>query len=257
MGGELEVMRSLSRVSGLCPAQLAFVIAHELAHVALRHTPLEGNPIPKESKFEADALLLEQTRLFNEVIQTPKETLERFTLQRTLSEVQQRLKTLFTRHFDTETAANWLETEAHEAGAYYYLKAGYPASEMGWRLEQLVVAIHRAGLDPRYQTTGPGFNPHTAPGGESLSERNQRARAVCGLSANPSDLPARGAQRYARPCWQIWNLRFQLPENHSQFRQLYDAARTHSQDTLASADLRTAQQNLCASAATRLDIYCQ
>lgn len=237
-------------------AQLAFVIAHELAHIALRHSPLEGNPIPAESRAEANQLFIQKTEIFQRLIRLPKGSAELRAAQSELREIEEQITQLFRRYFDEETTANWMETEAEMAGAFYYLKAGYPALEMAWRLEQLVLALDQAHFDPRTQTGWQGFNPHMPPGPESSLDRTQGAARACQISS-VSAAPPRGTHRYASPCWQIWNLRYRFPLQDARFAALLAAppAQPASRIDITSL-LRHAKNDLCAFTPTRIDEYC-
>jgi hypothetical protein len=240
-------------------AQLAFVIAHELAHVALRHTPLEGNPIPLESRAQANEWLLEHSRLVSSLYDFPKGSPRALAIQARAAELERHTLLLFKQYFGEEFIASWLETEAEVAGAVYYMNAGYPAAELGWRLEQLAVALFRAGRDPRTQHGGGGFDPHSPPGPESSTERLRVAQDACRLSSSissPIDPLPRGTHRYALSCWQIWNLRFNLPQVSPLYGALYQQALSRVPALDLSTSLHEAKRSLCASPRTRIDLYC-
>ena len=204
--------------------QLAFTMAHELAHITMRHTPLDGIPIEGVDREDARELLRRHQAKYEEILAWPKdgprEVFER--LQRELREINQALNIIIEDHHGEEAVSNWMETEADVVGAYYYLRSGFDPLEVTWRLDQIVIALSDAGLDPRTQSHGPGYDPHGPPPTMTSEERVARALTVCGLDLGPfSEPPTRGTHRYPMPCWQIWNIKFNLAQNEPLFFDLY------------------------------------
>ena len=204
--------------------QLAFTMAHELAHITMRHAPLDGIPIEGADREDARELLRRHQAKYEEILAWPKdgprEVFER--LQRELREINQELNNIIVDHHGEEAVSNWMETEADVVGAYYYLRSGFDPLEVTWRLDQIVIALNDAGLDPRTQSHGPGYDPHGPPPAMTSDQRVARALAVCRLDLGPfSEPPIRGTHRYPMPCWQIWNIKFNLAQNEPLFFELY------------------------------------
>lgn len=229
--------------------QLATVIGHELAHVALRHTPLEGNPVPGDDGIKAN-LLLKQNAEYMEKLFTlvkGKDAAEILMYQEKEAQVSKEINDLFLKNFDKEFTANWMETEADVTGAVYYLKAGFSSVEIGFRIEQLATDAHRAGLNPRTQNSGRNFDPHAPSPAMSAEDRTELAHRVCELDS--SEAPPRGIHRYPMPCWQIWNMRVNLPSTNSEFYQLMQNKTSRNIDrgvTLEEVreEIRTALKNV-------------
>lgn len=236
-------------------AQLAFVISHELAHLALRHEPLEGNPIPETMRERANQLLIERQTTFEQLLGAGKGNPQNELYQQNLQQVNHQINELFLQYFDEAFNANWLETEAEVAGAMYYLKAGYPKTELGWRLDQLVVGMHEAGLDPRTQNGGDNFDPHSPPGDYTTLQRTTKALRACGLNQSTA-VPPRGTHRYAMPCWQIWNLKIHLPQTVNAYRQLYSQANLSSYQE-SPVILSQIKQDICALEEAAITTYCE
>lgn len=227
-------------------AQLAFVVAHELAHVAMRHTPLEGNPVPGPDGDATGELLMSQSEVFDRMIAAPKGSPEALRLMSIHQAQDRQLEDLFLRYFSPEFFANWMETEADVTGAMYYLKARYPAVELSWRVEQLVLGLQSAGLDPLTQQTGRGYDPHAPPSSHSSLERQSIARAACQVIDRE---PLRGLNRYPTPCWQIWHISVDLPSRYPHFKNLVEAA---DQTSLRSLELDEAKAEIAARPAREI-----
>ncbi len=235
-------------------AQIAMTISHELAHLALRQGPLEGNPIPVHDREQANELLLRKENALNQLIEIGKGPLLS-TYQARVSSIQQSLDELFRLYFDEETIANWTETEADVSGAHYYLNTGYPTVELAWRHEQLVLGLQAAGLNPLQNLGGSNFDPHGPPSAHRSPERALIALQACGLANENPPQPIRGTHRYPRPCWQVWNLKVNLPVRNSFYSQLYNEESSTVRNE-ESPSLQQVKAELCAKESTRMTVYC-
>ena len=235
--------------------QLAFTISHEFAHVALRHGPLEGNPIPEESREEANRLFLEHESVYNCLLQAGKDPDLIGSYHRQLDIISSSIHDMFTHYYDEEVAANWMETEADVAGTHYFLNAGYSPVEVAWRFEQMVVGLVRAGVDPIHEIGGNDFDPHSAPSELSPQERAAFALRACGLEGPNPQEPPRGTNRYPMPCWQIWNLKINLPATNQNYARLFSQGSSNEKPSRAN-ELNLVQAELCANQGIRIESYC-
>jgi hypothetical protein len=235
-------------------AQIALTISHELAHLALRHTPLEGNPIPLNDREQVNQLLLRKEEALNQLLAVGKGPLNAIYQER-IRGIEHTINEVFKIYFDDETIANWTETEADVTGAHYYLNTGYPSVELAWRHEQLVLALHTAGINPIQNLGGNNFDPHGPPSAHSSQERASLALQACRLNTLNPMAPLRGTNRYPMPCWQIWNLKIDLPAREISYSQLYnrDAGTVIEEDAPSLQQVKT---ELCAREKTAMAVYC-
>ena len=214
-------------------AQLAYVIGHELAHIALRHTPLEGNPVPEPDHDLASSTIREKQLNLEKIINLQKgeSQAEMDRLQDEDQRLLNQLEQIFARYFENDFSINWMETEADVTGAVYAMKAGFASIEIGWRQEELAVSARAAGLNPRTQNTGRGYDPHAPSPALSSVERVNQAREACHLQ--DPEIPLRGEQRYPMPCWQIWNLKTNLL-NDSLYGSLFHSPKSRTASDMPS-----------------------
>ena len=197
-------------------AQVAAVIGHELAHITMRHTPLDGIPVQGAERESLRSMLRERNGIVDQINRLSKDgnTAAIEELQRRdrelLSQINQRLTERYGRDF-TDT---WMESEADLVGAYYYLNAGFSSAEVAWRSQQVAIAEAN------------NQNVHGAPPAVSAAERTQMAFQACGVTdtANPAEpvKVSNPGQRYADACWTVWKLRHGALREGALYASLYN-----------------------------------
>ncbi len=192
----------LSRVQN--DAQMAVVVAHELAHVSLRHFhggyPVSGPAITAaatEIRRISSQLNLQENR--------NPEASGRLNSQLRTNEAV--INDAITAQFSAGILNNWVEAEADRTGAQLYLAAGFTSDEISWRTQQIVIAHQR------------NEDVHGPAPAISAQERTRLAYEGCNVT-NPSSMsqPDRGHLRYPLECWSIWNLRHDAPATDSAYR---------------------------------------
>jgi len=192
-------------------AQLAFVVAHELAHVSLRHGH-GGYPVSGPAITTAAA----EVRRINALIFSPSARPEENAgLNEQLRTHEAVINNAISAQLGSDAINNWDEVEADRVGAQLYLNAGFTSDELAWRPQQIVI------------TDAMRLDVHSPAPQISSTERIDRSYSGCNVSdrANMAQ-PERGTASYASSCWSIWNLRHNAPATDSEYRTLMNDGRS-------------------------------
>ena len=193
-------------------AQLAVVIAHELAHLSMRHT-LDASPVTGTRRAEIQSVMA-RIRQLNESIRALGKDMPdyqtRYTTLNTQLEEQLRIaNSAITTEIGADALNNWEEAEADLVGAHLYLKAGFTADELTWRNQQVILAEAN------------GEDVHGPPPDLNAAELRRQALAECGTTdVNRMNEPARGRQSYPSNCWTVWRILKKEPDTNPNFRNL-------------------------------------
>ena len=191
-------------------AQLAFAIAHEMAHLTMRHNT-DGVPV---SSLQAQQRQVQELEAQVQALQkgTPAYIANFQSVSTRLEAAKAIVISALVAAHGADFANNWDEAEADLVGAHLMLRAGFRGNEVGWRNEQLAIS-QEAGLD----------NHSPAPQ-ISAQARITAALSACGASsiARMTE-PARGNGPYPNACWSIWKLTKDEPSGDSAYRTLLNA----------------------------------
>jgi hypothetical protein len=193
-------------------AQLAFVVAHELAHVSLRHFhggyPVSGPAITAAAT---------EIRRINELIFSPNARSEDNDALNTQLRAQEAIiNNAITAQFGEGVLNNWEEAEADRVGAQFYLNAGFTSDELAWRPQQIII------------TDAMRLDVHSPAPQITARERIDRSYSGCNVPSDRTNMsePVRGTASYPSSCWSIWNLRHNAPATDSEYRTLMNDSRS-------------------------------
>lgn len=185
-------------------AQIAIVVAHELAHISMRHFH-GGYPVTGPAVTQA---AIELNRLSSQLSgKGERTTHENDNLQAAIREQNNIIDSAIAAQLGQSVVPNWVEGEANLVGAHFYLQAGFTSDELAWRDQQVAIL------------TSQGEEPSATPPDIPAQDRISQAYAACNVSSPASmSEPSRGVMRYPAECWTIWNLRHQTPQMNPQYR---------------------------------------
>lgn len=191
--------------------QMAAVMAHEAAHVLHHHhEAVLGSPSsPWWGDYQEWVKLLrigweinlEDERLAN--APAPETLLRRRELHQGRIEVLfakgkilEKIQEMQSQSFPKDYVTRWYEQDADEYGYQLYLRAGFPAREFTWTLEEYA----REEL------------AKAAPGDEPAQDVLQRCKN------GASEPPYPGPIDYPTSCWRLWNIRERWAEHERSHR---------------------------------------
>lgn len=171
-------------------AQVAAVIAHELAHVTMGHVYGALHPIV-ESQPRWGELYEHSIRIYD-ALEKQEELLNRTSgdeqrqIQERIAALNRELQLISDEMIEfassilgsQEIVANWKEQEADEVGYELYLRAGFLPSQFGW------------------------FFSST----QSEEERSRCQAILAEAQNNPVLAPYRGTEAHPHFCWRLYNI---------------------------------------------------
>jgi hypothetical protein len=165
-------------------AQLSAVVAHELAHITLQHAGA-GEVSPRVLKTETGEAMNAQLRALQEdikrLVHAGAPVSEIFAVSARYGEILSKLNELTDRIYGEENAHyNWLEQEADEVGAEFYVRAGYGISDFA----DMLWASH----------------------GQSSRDVTECKVLIQGALEGSSVRPHRGTASHPTPCWRAFHL---------------------------------------------------
>jgi hypothetical protein len=165
-------------------AQLAAVVAHELAHISLQHAGA-GELSPRVLKTDAGGAMNFQLQLLQEDVKRLAESgapaSEIFAVNDRYGKILSKLNLLTDDVYGEQNAHfNWLEQEADEVGAEFYVRAGFDISDFAAMI----------------------WSSHMLSSEQILECKSLIQSAVDGSDVRPS----RGMASHPTPCWRGFHL---------------------------------------------------
>ena len=188
-------------------AQMAIVVAHELAHITMRHT-LDANPINGSQRNVAQAAFTRIYQLLSQLSGAAKGA-ETMRINSELDTQRAIVNPLLESQLGVGASNNWEESEADIVGANFYLRAGFTSDEIAWRTQQISIA------------NANNADAHGPPPNISAQARIVESNRICGVTQiSRMSEPVRGIARYPSECWSTWRLLRHEPETNSVYREL-------------------------------------